>query len=82
MTKKEFARARAWRESLELSQSELGKLIGYAQPTIYWFERGETPTHGKGQAETREIAPWVWQRYKMACAGLAAQIKRKQEFDW
>lgn len=82
MTPEEFKRAQEWREGLGMSKGELGAAIGYSEMAIYWFERGETPPdrNMKSGSTSREIKPWVWQRYKMACAGFAASKRKK--FDW
>lgn len=82
MDSDEFGRARQWREGLEMSKGELANAIGYSEMAIYWFERGETPPYrnSKSGSESREIKPWVWLRYKMACAGFAASKRKK--FDW
>lgn len=78
----EFARARRWRESLGLSQHELGEQIGYSRMSVYWFEEGKTPPVRQKPKDARTINPWVWQRYRLACAGLAAQLEARRRFDW
>lgn len=75
----EYTRARAWRESLGLTQQALGHAVGYSRESIVWFERGQTPPSRGKAAGT--IAPWIWQRYKMACAGYAAERAGKP-FHW
>lgn len=76
----EFAKARRWRESLGLEQDELGERIGYSRMSIYWFEEGKTPPV-KGKRD-RSISPWVWHRYKLACAGYTAELASRKKFDW
>lgn len=82
----EFARARRWRESLDLDQAELGEQIGYSRMSVYWFEKGKTPpvknAKYKRPVHDRKINPWVWHRYKLACAGFAAQLASRKKFDW
>lgn len=80
--KSEFKRALVWREKTGLSRQELGDAVGYSSLAIYWFELGETPParNIKSGSTSREIKPWVWLRYKMACAGFAAS--RNEKFDW
>lgn len=80
----EYEKAEHWREEKGWSRQQLAEAIGYSALAIYWFERGETPParNMKTGSESREIKPWVWRRYKMACAGLEAELKRKKEFDW
>lgn len=77
----EYEQAKTWREKHKLTQAALGEAIGYARETIYWFERGVTP-QGRTSRKPGKIKPWVWQRYKMACAGYDAQLRGKKEFGW
>lgn len=77
----EFAHARRWRESLNLDQHQLGEQLGYSRMSVYWFEKGKTPPI-RGQNHDRKIKSWVWHRYKLACAGLAAQLASRKKFDW
>lgn len=75
----EHQRAKAWREKHGLTAEQLAKLTGYRPRMIFWMERGESPPNRtRGAAPT---APWIWQRYKMMCAGVEAQLQGK-EFDW
>lgn len=78
----EFARAARWRESLNLSQAELGEQLGYSRMSVYWFEEGKTPPVRSHPRAARTIKPWVWQRYRLACAGLAAQLGAGKPFAW
>ncbi len=83
----EHDKAREWREQHELSQSQLGQMIGYSQSSIAWFETGLTPPRtyqGKKSPERkgRKIHPTVWLRYKAACAGADAWLRHKRRFDW
>lgn len=78
----EYTKAKAWRESLRLSIQELAEHTGYSPEAIRWFERGITPTHGKGNDKDRRIKEWVWKRYKIACCGVAWQRRTKKEFNW
>jgi DNA-binding XRE family transcriptional regulator len=79
-TMSEHTRAAAWRKSLGLTQQQLAHAIGFSRETIYWYERGETPpTKGAG---SKPQPAWIWRRYKLACAGLAAQLKSGKPFDW
>lgn len=70
----ESERAQAWRLRRNLTQQQLADLTGWTKLSIYILERGIN-TDGK------PTTPWVWQRYKMACAGVEAKL-RGQEFDW
>lgn len=78
----ESEKARAWREKLGITPKELADATGYSALAIYWFERGETPParNMKSGSTSREIKPWVWLRYKMACAGY--ERSRGKQFDW
>ena len=73
--------ARAWREKHQLTQSQLGELTGYARETVWWMEAGRCPPGRRDKAKAK-ISDWVWQRYKMACAGVDAQIKAGRKFNW
>lgn len=74
-TNPEYEKARLWREALNLTPAELGELLGYSVESILWFEKGMTPPRGNSD---RAIKPWIWQRYKLCCAGLDAQRRSDQ----
>jgi transcriptional regulator with XRE-family HTH domain len=76
----EHQRAKAWREKRNLSVDQLADLTGYGRRMLYWMERGESPPNSTRKAAP--IAPWIWQRYKMMCAGVEAQLRSGKEFDW
>lgn len=78
----EYEQAAAWRERLGVTKKALAEATGYSELAIYWFERGETPPSRniKSGSTSREIKPWVWQRYKMACAGF--ERSRRKKFNW
>ncbi len=78
----EFAKARRWRESLGLDQKAFGEQVGYSRMSVYWFEEGKTPPVRHKPRRSRQIDPWVWHRYKLACAGLAAEIANGRKFNW
>lgn len=78
----EARRARLWREHHGLSKKQLGELIGYSPEAIYWFEEGKTPPGRRQTADTREIKPWVWLRYLMACAGIQRSLETNRDFKW
>jgi len=75
----ENARAAWWRQRImRLQPRELAELIGYTTQTIKLMEAG---INSKGA----RVVPWVWQRYKMACAGAHAQRcgwPAGRPFDW
>ena len=50
---------------MRLQPRELAELTGYTPQTIKLMEAG---INSKGQ----RVVPWVWQRYKMACAAAHA----------
>lgn len=77
--------ARLWRVRMQLSVAQLADLTGYSAKSIYWFEQGLVPVnrnHKSGNAADRKIKPAVWKRYQTACAGVAAQLFHKRQFDW
>lgn len=75
----EHERAKRWRERHGLSLAQLADLTGYSELSIRWFEKGQRPPN---RGKNRDVAPWVWRRYKMACGCVAAQIASRREFDW
>ncbi len=77
----EHTKAQAWREAHGLDRKALAELTGFSVPTIYWYEKGIQPPSKKheGQAAT---APWVWQRYKLACAAVDRFLRTGEKFDW
>ena len=81
----EAEKARAWREKHKLSKAQLAELTGYCYEAINSFEKGATPARtwksGKKAAPPRAINPYVWQRFKLCCAGVEAQLKGN-EFNW
>lgn len=76
----EHDKAKAWREKRELSVARLAELTGYTVRSIYWLELGLSPPNAS-RAKPAKVAPWIWQRYKMMCAGVDAQLNGT-EFDW
>ena len=79
VVKPEHVRAAEWRAAMHLGRAELAELLGYSREAIGWFERGVTPP---GRSKDRTVDPHVWRRYKMAAAGLTAQLKSGKTFDW
>lgn len=77
----EHERAKAWREKRGLSVDQLADLTGYGRRSVYWMERGESPPNGT-RSKPAPVASWVWQRFKMICAGVEAQLKTGKTFDW
>lgn len=84
--KTEHQKAKEWRKQRGLTLDELANLTGYASITIYWMERGQTPprtyTDGKAPQRSSHIKAWIWRRYKLACAGVEAQLHQGEVFDW
>lgn len=81
----EAAKARRWREARGLSLDQLAGLTGYSVLSIRWMEKGVTPPLRRakgGNPHDRSIAPWVFQRYRMACAGVDRQLKTGKPFAW
>ena len=77
---KEHDRAKEWRLKRNLSVNDLAELTGYGPRAIHWLEKGLTPPNGSAAA--RPVKPWVWQRWKMMCAGAEAQLRSGKRFDW
>ena len=81
----EHHRARAWRDRHGLSTRELATLTGYSVEAVNWFLRGETPPMRRakgGKPKDRTIAPWVWHRWRLACAAVDHQLRTRKMFDW
>jgi DNA-binding XRE family transcriptional regulator len=74
---KPYERAKAWRQRLSLSVDELAELTGYTKQAIWKFEAGARNIKRK-----EPHSEWTWQRYQMACAGAAAQLKSGRAFEW
>lgn len=73
MTK--HAKARRWRETLELGRHQLAKLTGYSYESITIFENGF-------RADGRPISGVVWQRYERACAAVDHELQTGEKFRW
>jgi transcriptional regulator with XRE-family HTH domain len=69
--------AKAWRVKRNLTLDELAELTGYSVPAIRKFEQGSR--NGKAGEMHSE---WAMQRYRMACAGAAAQLRTGRTFEW
>ena len=80
MMTSEHERARSWREARGLSRDQLADATGYAPVTVYWMEQGLSPPRpGK---KSRAVKPWVFQRFKMACAGVEYRLRAGKPFNW
>lgn len=77
----EHEKAKIWRERRGYSRQQLADLTGYSAVSIFWFERGTTPTR-PGKTRYKDIAEQVWQRYKLACAAVDYQEKAARKFNW
>lgn len=75
---KQNEKAKAWRIGRGLSLDELAKLTGYSVPAIYKFEAG----YRQDGRQHWQHSEWVWQRYRMACAGVDAQLRSGKAFEW
>jgi len=76
----EHEQARQWRQSLSLTQKELGARLGYSYEAISWFEKGMVPPNRSG-SQDRKIKTHIWKRYKLACSGLDMEIA-EGKWDW
>lgn len=77
----EHEKAKAWRESHNLSVPEISELTGYSVAAIYWFERGLMAPGRKGE-NPRDMNPWSWQRYKRLCHSVDVELKGGAKFNW
>ena len=77
----EYEKAKAWREKRGLTVLQLAELTGYGERALYWLERGQSPPNAT-RAKPAKVAPWIWQRYKMLCGGVEAQLKTGKKFEW
>lgn len=78
-------KAKAWRERHGLTVEQLAERAGYSRESIYLFEKGFTYNgRGRGNAvKKKDIDDRVWQRYRMACAGVHAELgKNARKFNW
>ena len=74
---KPHEQAKAWRLARKLTLDQLAELTGYSVPAIRKFEAGSRNSKaGEGHSE------WTMQRYRMACAGAAAQLRTGRTFEW
>ena len=71
----EHIEAREWRRKRGLTVEQLSEHTGYSREAIYCFERGR-------MANGTDVPEWVWLRFKMACAGVEAQIRSGLVFQW
>ena len=71
----ENVQAKQWRNERGFTVEQLSDLTGYSREAIYCFERGK-------MANGTDIPEWVWQRFKMTCAGVDAQVRSGMNFQW
>lgn len=81
----EHLKAKRWREKTKLSVAELAEKAGYSIEAVYLFEKGFTydarGKDGKDKIRTKPHDDRAWRRYRMACAGVAAELGG-QRFRW
>jgi len=77
----EYERARAWMNKRNLSADQLAELTGYGRRSVYWMLLGQSPPNAT-RRKPAKVAPWVFQRFRMACAGVEAQLNSGKNFDW
>lgn len=78
---KQHEKAQAWRKRRGLTVEKLAELTGYGPRAVMWLEQGLSPPNAS-RAKAAPVAEWVWQRYRMMCAGVEAQLKTSKKFDW
>ena len=72
----EHYRAQWWRVNVvKLTVQELADLTGYSTQAIYFMERGIA-------SDGSLVKSWVKKRYRMACAGVQAQVDQGRPFEW
>lgn len=75
----EHHRAKFWRTNvMKMAVEDLAKATGYTAPAVYLFEAGCS-------SQGKKISPWVWQRWKLICAGIHAEQfgwPAGNKFDW
>ena len=77
----EYEKAKAWREKRGLNIKQLAHLTGYGERALYWLERGQSPPNAL-RDKPAKVAPWIWQRFRMMCAGVEAQLATGKKFEW
>ena len=65
----------------DLSADQLAELTGYGRRSVYWMMIGQSPPNAT-RKKPAPVAEWVFQRFRMACAGVEAQLNSGKEFDW
>lgn len=77
-------KAKAWRKKHGLTVEQLSERAGYSRESIYLFEKGFTYV-GRTRGNTikkRDIDEQAWRRYRMACAGVHAELRNPRKFNW
>lgn len=78
---REHDKAKRWRTRRGLTIAQLAEMTGYGVRACNWMERGLSPPNAT-RSKPAAVAPWVWQRYKRACAGVEAQLQSGKPFNW
>jgi hypothetical protein len=67
--------AKEWRLRRKLTAQQLAEMSGYTESMIWKFEAGF-------QRPGVEHSEFVWQRYRLICAGIEAQMRSGRTFEW
>lgn len=86
MNAQEARSLRLWRTSHNLSVADLAERTGYSIEQVYRYERaaGELDT-GRPRVKGVKpwpITPWVWQRFRLACAAVDHELRTGKSFEW
>lgn len=74
---KSHDKLKSWRERRKLTLEQLSESTGYSVIAIRKFEAG-----ARHQRNGEKHKEWVLQRYRMACAGVDAEIRSGRAFEW
>lgn len=78
-----YAQAKAWRLARNLNVDQLAELTGYSSEAVRLYERGVSAARRSGKmSHAAKIPEWRWQRYRMICAGVDAQLQTGNVFNW
>lgn len=70
-------KAKKWRKRMGLTIDQLEEKSGFSRSSIIDFERG-----CRRPPSCEPISDFVWQRYRMICAGIEYETTKGRAFDW
>lgn len=83
ITKAEIERAKSWRQTRDITMTDLARLSGYSVSGICRFEQGTVPA-SQTMGE-HPVTPQAWKRYKMICLAvdmLTRAGKSVEDWEW